>query len=104
MVLDKLKVTAVIHGGCEGADMCAAQWATKRGIPAQEFAADWNKYGKAAGPIRNQRMLDEGKPDVVLVFPGGSGTADMTRRALASGYFTLRIDYPRNSVHSTGDV
>lgn len=41
--------------------------------------------GKAAGPIRNQRMLDEGKPDLVVAFPGGRGTADMVRRAKAAG-------------------
>ena len=37
------------------------------------------KHGNAAGPIRNQRMLDHGKPDIVVAFPGGSGTADMVK-------------------------
>ena len=42
---------------------------------------DWKKYGKKAGPLRNQQMLEEGKPDLVVAFPGGNGTADMVRRA-----------------------
>jgi hypothetical protein len=47
--------------------------------------ADWNTHGRAAGPIRNQRMLDEVKPELVVAFPGGRGTADMVRRAREAG-------------------
>jgi hypothetical protein len=49
-----------------------------------ECKAEWKKYGPAAGPIRNQRMLDWG-PDLVVAFSGGKGTADMVRRARAAG-------------------
>ncbi len=49
------------------------------------FHAEWMKYGKAAGPIRNARMLAEGKPDLVVAFPGGRGTADMLRRVREAG-------------------
>jgi acyl-CoA synthetase (NDP forming) len=49
------------------------------------FPANWKKHGKSAGPIRNQLMLDVGKPDLVIAFPGGSGTADMIRRARKAG-------------------
>jgi hypothetical protein len=45
---------------------------------------DWKTHGKAGGPIRNQMMLDDYKPQVVIAFPGGSGTADMVRRAHAT--------------------
>jgi predicted polyphosphate/ATP-dependent NAD kinase len=45
--------------------------------------------GKAAGIIRNQRMLDEGKPDLVIAFQGGDGTADMVRRANKSKIPTI---------------
>jgi hypothetical protein len=41
--------------------------------------------GKTAGPLRNQRMLDEGKPDLVVAFPGGGGTKDIVRRAVKAG-------------------
>jgi len=53
------------------------------------FPADWKSYGKGAGPIRNQLMLDEGKPDLVLAFhndiSSSRGTADMIRRAKKHG-------------------
>jgi len=46
---------------------------------------EWDELGKKAGPLRNQRMLDEGKPDLVVAFPGGGGTKDMVRRAVKAG-------------------
>ena len=49
------------------------------------FPADWKVRGRAAGHIRNQQMLDEGRPHLVVAFPGGRGTADMVRRARAAG-------------------
>jgi hypothetical protein len=87
-LLDKLGVTTLIHGGARGADSLAAEWAMANGIPVLEYPVtpeDWRTIGKAAGPMRNQRMLDEGKPDLVVAFPGGSGTADMVRRAQRAG-------------------
>lgn len=55
------------------------------------FRAEWDRYGKRAGPIRNQRMLDEGRPDVVIAFPGGRGTADMIRRAIKAGIRVVKV-------------
>lgn len=75
----------LIEGDGRGADRIAGYWARKNRIDNRKFPADWTKHGRAAGPIRNQRMLDEGKPDLVIAFPGGSGTADMVRRAKAAG-------------------
>jgi hypothetical protein len=63
----------------------AGEWADVFGVPFRIFPANWKKHGRAAGPMRNQQMLDEGKPDLVIAFPGGSGTADMVRRAKAAG-------------------
>lgn len=40
---------------------------------------------RAAGPIRDQEMLDKGKPDLVVAFLGNRGTADMVRRAREAG-------------------
>jgi len=51
----------------------------------QTFDAEWHRHGKRAGPIRNQRMLEEGQPDLIVAFPGGHGTADMVRRARQAG-------------------
>jgi hypothetical protein len=72
----------VIHGAYRGADTLAAEWAKSRQVRELPFAADWNAYPHgAAGPIRNSRMLAEGKPDLVVAFPGNRGTADMVRKA-----------------------
>lgn len=49
------------------------------------FRADWEQCGRQAGPLRNARMLAEGRPDAVIAFPGGKGTADMVRKARAAG-------------------
>ena len=80
----------IIHGGAAGADTLAREWAEVYGVPYREFPADWKTHGRAAGPIRNQRMIDEGKPDLVVAFPGGRGTADMIRRAEAAGVPVMR--------------
>lgn len=70
----------IIQGGAQGADWLARLWAKERGIRCEQYNANWEKYGKGAGPIRNQRMIDEGKPNLFVAFPGGPGTADMVRR------------------------
>lgn len=78
----------VIHGGAQGADTMAGLWAKARGLRVEVYPADWRKHGKAAGPIRNQQMVDEGKPTDAIGFrmPGTSaGTDDMTRRLVAAG-------------------
>lgn len=82
-------ITEIIQGGAKGADTLAFKYARHRGIMCTTFRAEWGRDGKAAGPIRNQRMLDEGKPDFVLAFPGGVGTADMVRRAKKAGVETF---------------
>lgn len=78
-------LAVVIHGGAHGADEGAAQWGASENIPVHCFPADWRKYGKAAGPIRNQKMLTEANPDLVIAFAGGRGTDDMVTRAKFSG-------------------
>lgn len=84
--LDTQQPTVVIHGCASGADSLAAEWCKLHPNVAElKFPADWNKYGKAAGPIRNKQMLDVGQPDVVLAFPGGAGTANMMRQARERG-------------------
>jgi hypothetical protein len=78
-------IDVIMHGGAPGADTMAEDWAKLRGAFNLPYYAAWKKHGRAAGPIRNQLMLDEGKPDLVVAFPGGAGTADMVRRATAAG-------------------
>ncbi|MEQ8823814.1 MAG: DUF2493 domain-containing protein [Filomicrobium sp.] len=85
------RITELAHGGCRGVDQIAAAWGETEQIQVRLFAADWRKDGRAAGPIRNQRMLDSFRPDVVIAFPGGRGTADMMRRARAAGVRIIEI-------------
>lgn len=79
------KDTIVIHGAARGVDSTAGQVASAAGLEVVEFPADWKTYGVRAGPIRNQQMLTEGKPDIVIAIHDdpalGKGTADMVRRA-----------------------
>jgi hypothetical protein len=79
------KPTVIIHGGARGADTLADIWAAKHGIPRDVYYANWDKYDRRAGPIRNSQMLKEGKPDLVVAFDGGIGTADMVNKALRAG-------------------
>jgi len=89
-VLDHLNrhrpITDVIHGAARGADAFAHEWAYQHRVRMWPYPAAWKRDGNAAGPIRNQRMLDEGKPDMVVAFTGGRSTADMVRRAKAAGH------------------
>jgi hypothetical protein len=72
-------IDAVIEGCAPGADALGGIWAALRGIPVEEFPADWDKDGSSAGPIRNRRQFKEGKPDRAAAFEGGAGTADMVK-------------------------
>lgn len=90
-VLNAVRPATVITGGARGADRLAMRWAAHVGVPLQTYPAKWDEHGRSAGPIRNQQMLDEGKPDLVLAFPGGAGTADMVRRARAQGFWTIEV-------------
>lgn len=75
----------VIQGGAPGADRLAREWCRINFCRYENFPADWQKHGRAAGPIRNQQMIDEGRPTKAVCFSGGRGTADMERRARAAG-------------------
>lgn len=75
----------LIHGGCpKGADAIAHAEAAKRGIRTIVETARWNRFGGAAGPIRNQAMIDLHHPDAVFAFRSSGksrGTDDMVNRA-----------------------
>ena len=91
-ILGSLKrPTLLVHGGARGADALADAWARKHDIPVIVFAADWRKHKKAAGPIRNGRMLAEANPRLVIAFPGGSGTADCAGQARARDILVMYV-------------
>jgi hypothetical protein len=96
-VLDRLisehgdgQVVTVIEGDARGVDRLAGQLARRRGWRLERYPADWTRHGRAAGFRRNARMLQQGRPDLVVAFTVGPladsrGTADMVRRARAAG-------------------
>lgn len=91
----------LIEGEAPGADTRAKLWAKRRGIPVEPYPARWGdltqpdsrimtrangtKYDAAEGGRRNQRMIDEGKPDCGIAFAGRAGTADMKNRCELAG-------------------
>jgi hypothetical protein len=104
----KVGITAIIQGGATGADELAGRWADGYNLPHHIFKADWdninvegavvknNTWGKPynamAGFQRNQDMIDDGKPDLCVATPGGSGTADMVRRCKKAGIKVVELN------------
>ena len=91
----------VIQGGANGADRLAANWADDFGCHSIEVPADWDRHGKAAGPIRNHKMLEH-KPDVVWAFVdkplvASRGTNDMVVRARSAGIPTYVVERVREA-------
>ena len=89
-VLDALHPDCVVHGDTSRADKMAGRWADARGVNVIPFPADWRKFRKAAGPIRNSIMLEAASPDVVVAFPGG-GSDDMVAKAYDMGIPVLEV-------------
>lgn len=88
--------TVLINGLANGADSLCRLWAIQNNVEPMDFPAKWDdldaegavirtrrdgsKYNMAAGFIRNQAMIDVGKPSILVAFPGGRGTLDMVNR------------------------
>ena len=92
--LDTISRTAIIiHGGAKGADSIAGNLATYLNMKVIKYPADWDKYGKAAGILRNQQMPNEGHPDLVVYFhkdlENSKGTKDMVTRAVDNKIKTI---------------
>lgn len=80
-ILDQINILRIVEGEQRGADLLAREYAVNNQIPFRAFPANWAKFGRAAGSIRNKQMLDEGLPNLVVAFPGGIGTANMIRQS-----------------------
>jgi len=89
-VLGRHHITELIEGGATGADALAREWRKCR-CEGTTVRADWKRHGRAAGPIRNKRMLDDYSPDLVIAFPGGRGTENMISQAEAAGVPVHRV-------------
>jgi len=88
-IVRSIDIDLVIAGGCRGADTLAVRAARQCGIKYIEYPADWQRFGKSAGPRRNQQMLDIEKPDLLLVFhedlASSKGSRDMLSRVIRAG-------------------
>jgi hypothetical protein len=78
------QIEYVVTGDAKGADTLAYVFAKGNGIPYDRLEAEWNKYGNAAGPIRNQKVVD--RADCVIAFwdgksPGTRSTIQIARKA-----------------------
>jgi hypothetical protein len=78
-------IARLAHGGATGADTLAGAWAAIAGVECVVYKADWKAHGRAAGPIRNAKMLADENPDMVVAFPGGAGTASCVLLAQRAG-------------------
>lgn len=87
----------LIHGDARGADSIAAQIARELDLNVISYPAQWAKYGKKAGTLRNEQMLREGKPHVVIAFPlpDSIGTWHMVKIARRAGVKTVVYDKMR---------
>lgn len=77
---DPNKVFQVISGMAKGADMLGVRYAKERDLYVQEYPADWDKYGKAAGAIRNAEMAEVAEC-LIAFYNGSPGTTHMIKEA-----------------------
>lgn len=87
----------IVHGACPtGADAMAAAWARRAGVEVEAWPADWSRHGRAAGPRRNQAMVNAGaRHCLAFVLPSSRGTEDCVRRAEAAGIPVKRFEETR---------
>jgi hypothetical protein len=93
------KDTTIIEGDCRGADKISGYLGRKHGYEVIPVPADWKKYGRAAGPIRNQAMLNLHQPNWVVAFHNdiehSKGTKDMIERAKKAGVYVTVLTEKR---------
>jgi hypothetical protein len=84
----------VVHGAAKGVDLLAARIAEGLGYEVHPHPAQWDKYHKAAGPIRNREMLEE-NPNLVFAFHddivASKGTRNMVNQAVEAGIHTILV-------------
>lgn len=87
------RVTRILCGAALGVDTCAAEWAYATGLPVDYYEANWAVNGRAAGPIRNQQMVDHADALIAIWDGQSKGTADIIRRAKAEGITVHVFNY-----------
>lgn len=77
--------TCIVSGGAAGVDLAAEQAARSRGLSVQLFLPDWKQYGKKAGPIRNQQIVDQAEKLVAFWDGTSKGTQHSINLARKKG-------------------
>ena len=90
----KPAITELVSGACEGVDRCAEAYAQYEGMPVTQFPADWDRHGKAAGPLRNAEMAKYADAALILRYPESKGSLSMAREARAAGIPMIEIEVP----------
>ena len=85
-------IEVILHGAASGVDLLSVVWADKNGLRAVPFPADWARDGKLASQKRNRKIISQGRPHLLLAFPGGKGTAEVIRFAKAEGVQVVDVD------------
>lgn len=95
-ILKNIHPSVIIQGEARGVDSLAKRAAEELGVKVLSFPAEWNRYGRAAGPIRNEKMLKEGKPDMVIAFHNditkSKGTKNCLIQAKKMGIPTILVE------------
>ena len=85
----RIPINVIIHGGVSGAGVAAEAWARRNRVDVVRYPPNWEGLGKRAERLRNDFMLADSHPDVVIVFPGGRDTAVLAAKAMAAGIQVL---------------
>ena len=96
--LNSSEESEIVSGHCQGTDLLGELYAEKHGLKCTVFPANWKKFGKAAGPIRNSEMIkyisDSENPAVIaLVGPNAKGTMDTVNKAIKARFSVYKIGY-----------
>lgn len=78
---DMTEIDTIVSGGARGADALAERFAEENGLKMIVKKANWDKYGRAAGPIRNKLIIEEA--DMVAAFPSPKSTGTRNSMSLA---------------------
>jgi len=103
VILSGFDITEVVSGQAPGIDTLGEQWANERGIPVKPFPADWTRFGKAAGRIRNGEMAAYAE-GLVAIRNGSPGTANMIAlmKWKRLPHFVLDVDANATKMKTTG--
>jgi len=82
----------IIQGGAKGADHLARMFASEFNLKCVSWPADWDQWGKAAGPRRNKEMILAHPNAIVVAFPGGAGTENCVEFAIRQKRLVLRVE------------